>query len=344
MKAIRLVALKKLEILDVPKPEVINPDDVLVRIKSVGICGSDVHYYKTGKIGSQVVEYPFTLGHECSGIVEEAGAGVKKVAVGDRVAVDPAMTCGKCDQCLMDRENTCRKLRFLGCPGQAEGSLSEYLVMPEASLCKVPDNMSFEEAVLTEPLCIGSYSVKMSKQKPGQNIAILGVGPIGLSVLVFSKILGPEKILVTDLIDERLDVAKRLGAHYGFNAEKENIVEKVKGICQDGIDIAYECAGKQETLDEAVEVLRPGGKLIMIGIPELDRVSFTPEKMRRKELALINIRRQRGELPGVVKQISEGKVELSHFMTHNFKPEQATEALELVSHYRDGVIKAFISF
>lgn len=344
MKAIKLAALKKFEILDVPKPKIVNSDDVLIKTKSVGICGSDVHYYKTGKIGSQVVEYPFILGHECSGIVEDIGAEVKKIKIGDKIAIDPAITCGECDQCLASRENTCRSLKFLGCPGQAEGCLSEYIVMPEASLCKVPDTMTFEQAVLTEPLCIGSYAVKISKQEAHQNIAILGLGPIGLSVLVFSKLKNPKNIFGTDLINERLDVAKKLGINYGFNPNNENIIEKINSICQDGIDIVFECAGEQETLDQAVDILRPGGKLIMIGIPQTETVSFVPDKMRRKELTLINIRRQCGELPEVVETVAQDRIKLDPFITHRFKPEQAFEAFELVSNYEDGVIKAFISF
>ncbi len=344
MKAIKLAALKKLEMLEVAKPKIVNSDDVLIKIKSVGICGSDVHYYKTGKIGSQVVEYPFTLGHECSGIVEDIGAEVKKIKIGDKVAIDPAITCGECDQCLTGRENTCRSLKFLGCPGQIEGSFSEYIVMPENSLCNVPDTMSFEQAVLTEPLCIGSYAVKISKQEAHQNIAILGLGPIGLSVLVFSKLKNPENIFGTDLINERLGVVKKLGINYGFNPSKENIIEKINSVCQNGIDIVFECAGKQETLDHAVDILRPGGKLIMIGIPQAKTVSFVPDKMRRKELTLINIRRQRRELPEVVENIVQGRIKLDPFITHRFKAEEATKAFELVSNYKDGVIKAFISF
>ncbi|MDO9465591.1 MAG: alcohol dehydrogenase catalytic domain-containing protein [bacterium] len=344
MKAIKLVDLRKLEVLDIPKSKIVNSDDVLIKIKSVGICGSDVHYYKTGRIGSQVVKYPFTLGHECSGMVEDIGSEVKKIKIEDKVAIDPAITCGKCDQCLIGRENTCRSLKFLGCPGQAEGCLSEYILMPEASLCKVPDTMSFEQAVLTEPLCIGSYAVKISKQKTHQNIAILGMGPIGLSVLIFSKLKNPENIFGTDLINERLDVARKLNINYGFNPNKENIIEKIKSICQDGIDIVFECAGEQETLDQAIDILRPGGKLIMIGIPQTETVSFVPDKMRRKELTLINIRRQRRELPEVVEDIAQNRIKLDPFITHRFKPEQAAEAFELVSNYKDGVIKAFISF
>lgn len=344
MKAVKLAALEKFEIADVPKPEITSGDGVLIKVESIGVCGSDVHYYKTGRIGSQIVKYPFTLGHECSGVVEETGHGVKGIKVGDKVAIDPAISCGKCDQCLMGRENTCRNLKFLGCPGQVEGSLSEYIVMPERSLCVIPENMSFEEAVLTEPLCIGSYAVRVSRQKEHQNVAILGAGPIGLSVLVFSVMKSPEKMFVTDPIDERLTAAKEMGAGFRFNPEKENIVEKVIDSCQDGIDIVFECAGKQETLDEAVDILKPGGKLMMIGIPRLDKIYFMPDRIRRKELTLINVRRQCGELPGVVKVMSGGKIPSDKFITHRFKSEQASEAFELVSNYKDGVLKAFISF
>jgi len=344
MKAIKLVALKKLEMMDIPKPKIANSDDVLIKIKSVGICGSDVHYYKTGRIGSQVVEYPFTLGHECSGIVEGMGPEVKKIKIGDKVAIDPAITCGECDQCLIGRENTCRSLKFLGCPGQVEGSFSEYIVMPENSLCKIPETMSFEQAVLTEPLCIGSYAVKISKQESHQNIAILGLGPIGLSVLVFSRLKDPKNIFGTDLINERLGVAKKLGINYGFNPSKENIVEKINRVCQNGIDIVFECAGEQETLSQAVDILRPGGKLIMIGIPQAETVSFVPDKMRRKELTLINIRRQCGELPEVIETVAQDRIKLDPFITHKFNTEEAAKAFELVSNYKEGVIKAFISF
>ncbi|MDX9724756.1 MAG: alcohol dehydrogenase catalytic domain-containing protein, partial [Bacteroidales bacterium] len=133
MKAMMLTGIRSLEMKKVPDPEIIKPDDVLIRIIVLGICGSDIHYYNRGNIGSQKVIYPFTVGHECAGIVVDTGPAVKRVRNGDVIAVEPAMWCGECDQCLSGRHHTCRSLRFLGCPGQAEGALSEFIVMPETS-------------------------------------------------------------------------------------------------------------------------------------------------------------------------------------------------------------------
>ncbi|MHB8969586.1 MAG: alcohol dehydrogenase catalytic domain-containing protein [Pirellulaceae bacterium] len=131
MKAFQLIGRREMVQLDAPDPKIEQPTDVLIKLGALGVCGSDIHYYSTGRIGCQVVEYPFTIGHECAGTVLEVGGEVTQVRVGDRVAIEPALTCGQCDQCRTGRENTCRAIKFLGCPGQAEGSLSEYLVMPQ---------------------------------------------------------------------------------------------------------------------------------------------------------------------------------------------------------------------
>ncbi len=141
-----------MEMQETPTPELKNDTDVLIRLKVVAVCGSDVHYYVSGKIGSQVVQYPFPVGHECAGVVEKVGSAVSKVKAGDRIAVEPAMSCGECDQCKVGRPHTCRKLTFLGCPGQADGSMSDYIVMPEHSCFPIPDSMSFDEAAISEPL------------------------------------------------------------------------------------------------------------------------------------------------------------------------------------------------
>ena len=200
MKAMMLTGIRQMEMRDIPAPEIKNPTDVLIRMKIVGVCGSDVHYYTQGKIGSQVVEYPFTVGHEGAGIVKAVGAAVTKVKPGDRIAVEPAMSCWKCDQCLAGRPHTCRKLRFLGCPKQADGCLSEYLVMPEECCFKIKDSMSFEEAAISEPLAIGVYAVSRSIPMKGAKIAILGAGPIGLSVLLPAMAQGAEKVYMLSLI------------------------------------------------------------------------------------------------------------------------------------------------
>jgi L-iditol 2-dehydrogenase len=162
MKALKLTGIRQMLMMDVPDPKIATDTDVLIKMKVIGVCGSDVHYYETGQIGSQVVEFPFSVGHEGAGVVEAVGSAVTSVAPGDRIAIEPAMSCGTCDQCLSKRPHTCRKLRFLGCPKQAEGCLSEYIVMPEQCCFKISDKTTFDEAAISEPLAIGVYAVKQS--------------------------------------------------------------------------------------------------------------------------------------------------------------------------------------
>ena len=177
-----LTGIREMEMKEVPTPMLVKDSDVLIKLKVVAVCGSDVHYYVSGKIGSQVVQYPFPVGHECAGVVEKVGNAVTRVKPGDRIAIEPAMACGECDQCKSGRPHTCRKLTFLGCPGQADGSLSDYIVMPEHSCFPIPDDMTFDQAAISEPLAIGVYAVSRSIAMEGAHVGILGFGPIGMSV------------------------------------------------------------------------------------------------------------------------------------------------------------------
>ena len=204
MKVACFTALRQIELVDAPEPVLQRPGDVLLQIDRVGICGSDVHYYLEGRIGDQVLQYPATLGHECSGTVLETGPAVQGLKAGDRVAVDPAFPCGTCDQCLSGRAHTCRRLLFMGSPGQAPGAAAERYVAPAACCAAVPASMSLDEAMLVEPLSIGLHAVRLSQLAAGMKIAILGAGPIGLSVLLCAKATAPCTVLVTDLLDDAL--------------------------------------------------------------------------------------------------------------------------------------------
>lgn len=344
MKAFVLTGINQIELRDIPMPGIKSPNDVLLKITAVGVCGSDIHYYKMGKIGSQVVKYPFIVGHECAGLVEKLGASVKRVAPGDRVAIEPAMSCGQCDQCLSGRPHTCRKLRFLGCPGQAEGCLAEYLVMPQECCYPVGHGMSAEQAALSEPLAIGFYATKKAQPLKGANVAILGCGPIGLSVMVCARVMGAAQIFVTDLIKERLNTALAHGADWGGNPENENIVEKITGQNPFLMDTVFECCGDQSALDQAIELLKPGGKLILVGIPETDRISVIIDKARRKEICIQNIRRQCECLHPTLSLMERGKLNADFMITHRFNFSETRKAFDLVAGYSDGVVKAMINF
>ena len=342
MKSIVLTGLSRIEISDRPVPEIENPGDVLIRMRSVGVCGSDIHYYRTGRIGSQVVQFPFVLGHEGAGVIEKTGSGVTALKPGDRVAIDPAMPCHNCDQCRDGRPHTCRNLRFLGCPGQAEGCLSEYIVMPASSCFVLPENVTLDQGALSEPLSIGLYTVRSAGDIKGKSVGILGSGPIGLSVLQSAIAAGAGEVYVTDKIDERLAVASGMGAAWAGNIDTTDVVRDILERKPEQLSVVFECCGQQEAADQAVQLLKPGGTLIIIGIPEFERWTFGSDDMRRKEISIRNIRRQNESINDTIQMIASGIIQPDTMQTHNFTLDETAEAFEVVSGYRDGVIKAMI--
>jgi L-iditol 2-dehydrogenase len=344
LKAIVLTGLKKLEFVDVPQPKITGDTDVLLKIAAVGICGSDVHYYETGRVGTQVVTYPYRIGHECSATVVQIGKAVKNIKIGDKVVVEPAVSCHNCDQCRMGRENTCRNLKFLGTPGQGEGCFCEYMVMPQENCLVVNDKLTLIQAALCEPFTIGFYSVKQGQGPCSDKIAILGSGPIGLSCMTAARLQGAKKIYMTDKISSRLAVAKNNGADWVGNPDESDIVKQISKLEPLGIDVVYECAGRQSTIDEGIELLRPGGKLVLVGIPREDRISFSIDKIRRKEITIINIRRQNRSTEEAIELLASKKVNIDFMITHKFKFEDSIKAFKIVAGYKDGVIKAMIEF
>lgn len=342
MRAQVLTGIGQMELRDVAKPVIEKDTDVLLKVEWVGVCGSDVHYYETGKIGSDSVEYPWIVGHECTATVEQTGDKVTRVKVGDEVVIDPAMSCGKCDQCKAGRENTCRSLKFLACPRQAQGCLCEYIVIPQDCCYLTGGRITPEQGVLCEPFSIGVYAVRGEQIGPDTKAAILGSGPIGLSCLVAARAQGVKMIYMTDKVNQRVDIAKKAGAVWSGNPDTADIVEAIKRQEPDGMDVVFECAGEQDTLDEGIELLRPGGKLMVLGIPRVDRVSFIAEKMRRKEITIINVRRQNKCTQSAIDLIASGKANVDFMLTHRFDFKSAQEAFDMVAGYRDGVVKALI--
>ncbi len=343
MKAVVLTGLRQMELRDIPEPKIENDTDVLLKIEMVGVCGSDVHYYETGRIGAQIVEYPFIVGHECAATVAAVGKSVTNVKIGDAVVVDPAVSCHDCFQCRLGRENTCYNLRFLGTPGQGGGCLCEYIVMSQE--CCYPTNgaLTFEQSVICEPLAIAAYSVDRAKMPKDANVAVLGAGPIGLCTFVSAKAKDVNTCYMTEKIPERIDIATKAGATWVGNPDEQDIVKEILERQPDGLDVAFECAGQQETVDECIELLRPGGTLVLTGIPRFDRISLAIDKMRRKEITIVNIRRQNEFTQKAVDLISSGRVNVDFMVTHHFPLDETQKAFDLVAGYKDGVIKAMIT-
>lgn len=342
VKAACLTGIKKIDLIDLPLP-LRTEEKILVRIKSCGCCGSDVHYYRDGRIGDAVCKYPHAIGHEPAGIVEKSfkGASFKP---GDRVAIEPGLHCGKCEFCLMERFNLCVNIKFLGTPPE-QGAFQTHLLLDEKQLARIPDSMTYDEAAMLEPLGIAYHSVvNLSKIKPENTIAIFGAGPIGLLTMKMAKWLGCGTAFITDPLDYRLKFAKKhASADFTLNPEKTDIVdfimEKTSGR---GVDIAFDTCGAQQTIDHCFASARIGGKAILTGIPD-HKITYNPHPIRHKELEILNVRRSNRTLDACLELISGGYIDVKPFVTHNFSMGDIGKAMEIAESYKDSVIKIMIN-
>lgn len=341
MKALFLSAPRSFQYLDIPSPAA-APGELRVRMKYVGICGSDIHYYTEGRIGDQVVHYPFVLGHEGSGEVASDAGPLRK---GMPVYIEPAMPCHRCDQCLAGRENTCRNLKFLGNPLESAGCMSEEIVLPQECIVPVPDWMGLDEAVLLEPLCIGVYAVKRSRAEMSCRAAIVGAGPIGLSVLLALTDFEPRCLFISEPVEARRSAALQLGANGSFDPGPAGAAPAVFDAAEGGADVVFECAGTQEAIDDAMHMLRPGGTLVLIGIPEgRDRITYDPHLARRREVTVVNIRRQNRCIERAISILKRRRDAPKVLITHRFPAAKAKEAFDVIENKADCAIKALLQF
>ena len=342
MRAVVLNGPGEVSVQEMPKPSLKGPTDVMLKMQFVGICGSDLHYYKMGRIGDQIITFPWLTGHEGSAIVAASGDKVSQVKPGDPVVFDPLIACGLCSQCRKGRRHTCVEGKFLGCPGQAQGCMAEYIVLPESCCYPVEKQTDLCSAVLTEPLSIAFYAAGLLGNPKSLDVGILGAGPIGLCLLSVLRDLQSGSIFVTEKIEAREKAAKNRGEAWTGNPDTTDIVHDILQIKPEGLDAVFECCGDQEALNQAIELLKPGGKLLIIGIPESEFISFNINRLRRKEICIQNVRRQNECIPAAIRWIQADKADLSRLITHRFPMEKADEAFVLAAEYRDGVIKTVI--
>ena len=343
MKAAVLTGVRTIEIRDAPTPRLARDDDVLVRSKAVGVCGSDLHYYLSDSVGGDRVSYPFIPGHECAGIVEEVGPAVTRVKPGDAVVIEPAVSCGTCDQCRTGRPHTCRKLLFLGHYGELTGGMAEFARAPERNCVPLPAKMSVVQGALAEPLSIAVYAAGLAGSVRGKTAAILGAGPIGLCLAMTLKAEGSGSLYATEKVEAREKAAGSAGADWTGNPDREDVVAEILRRESLGLDVVFECCGDQSALDQGVALLKPGGTLVVVGIPLEPRVSFDSSKARRKEIRVQNVRRQNRCLEKAVGMIHTARVRPDFLATHFFKLEDAREAYETAAARRGGVLKAIVT-
>ncbi|KAI9682351.1 MAG: hypothetical protein M1817_000405 [Caeruleum heppii] len=315
---------------DRPVPELKSDSDVLVNIKQTGICGSDVHYWHSGAIGSFVVRAPMVLGHESSGIVSKVGSAVKSLKEGDRVCLEPGVPCRSCDQCKSGHYNLCNEMAFAATP-PFDGTLAKYYTLPEDFCYKLPDHMSLEEGALIEPLSVAVHIVKQSNVRPGNSVVVFGAGPVGLLCCAVAKAFGAAKIISVDINQERLDFAGTYAATGMFMPSKTPAPETAARMKQehdlgDGADVIIDASGAEPSIQTAVHVVRPGGTYVQGGMGKPE-VTFPITEMCVKEVNVRgSFRYGSGDYRLAVELVSTGKIGVKELISKKVKFGDAEEA------------------
>jgi len=339
-KAAVLRTLRSFEFENKPLP-IASPKNVVVRIHTVGICGSDVHYWAHGKCGPFEVNGPIVLGHESSGIIDSVGEGVTHLKPGDRVAIEPGVPCRYCKNCRHGRYNLCPDVKFLATPPY-DGSLANYIEHAADFCYKMPDHMTYEEGALLEPLSVGVHACRRGEVKAGSHVLITGAGPIGLVMLLVARASGATKIIVTDIMQNRLEVAKNMGADFVFKADDVDIVDQIKSICPH-ISQAFECSGAESALTLAIRASGQGGKVMSIGRSAKPFQNVPIFEAADKEIDLLGSFRYHDTYPQALELIASGQINVKPLVTHRYTLLESQKAFEQAENGSDGAIKIAIT-
>ncbi|KMY52399.1 NAD(P)-dependent alcohol dehydrogenase [Peribacillus loiseleuriae] len=341
MDAAVLTEVKNIEIQkrEIPTPEA---DEVLIRIKTVGLCGSDVHYYEHGKIGDYIVENPIILGHEASGEIVKVGEKVTELKVGQRVSIEPGATCGKCDHCKEGRYNLCPHVEFLATPPY-DGAFCEYIAMRADLVFPIPDSMSYETAALIEPFSVGIHAISRGKLQSGETVVIMGMGPIGLVTAAAAKMAGAKTIIGVDLEQSRLDVAKEMGATHTINLREDNLDDKVMEYTNGvGVDLAIETAGNPKAVQGTITSVRRGGRVVIVGMSPQDEVPVSISKIVDKEIDLMGVFRYHHTYPKAIEMLASKEIDIEKMITNQYQLSDAKEAFEKAIHDKTNTLKMMI--
>jgi L-iditol 2-dehydrogenase len=347
MLAARLHGPSDLRLEEVPHPGHPGAGQVLVRVKATGICGSDLHTYTDARIGDTAVEAPLILGHEFSGVVEEAGAealdgNFAPIVPGTRVAVDPAQPCGRCELCEKGHPNLCSRVHFCGTFPDG-GSLCQWIVMPARSCFPLPAGIDDIQAALLEPLGIALHAVDLARIRVGDSAAIIGAGPIGLLLLQVARRAGADPVFISDKFPWRLELAAKYGGIPMLSGGKEDVVRRVlRETAGRGVDVAIEAAWADHSVQQAADMTRLGGRLVLVGIPADDRLALRHSTPRRGGLTLLFSRRMKHVYPRTLRLASRGLVDLHGLVSHRLPLAQIVKAFKMNAAYRQKVVKVVI--
>jgi len=329
----------RVEQRQVPEP---GPGEVLVRVRAVGVCGSDVHYYKEGRIGRRVVEKPLILGHECAGEVVALGSGVSHLRIGSRVALEPGVPCRRCRYCKSGRYNLCPDVTFMATP-PVDGAFVEYIAWPADFTYPLPENLGYAEGALMEPLAVGMHAVQRARLVPGCTVLVLGGGPIGQLALLAAKAAGAGRVILTELEEGRLAMARSLGADVALDLRTTPMPEALAEITDgEGPDLVIEAAGSMETVRQSIELVRRGGTVVWIGLPGTDPCPVSVLQAINKEMDILGIYRYANVYPDAIRLAASGKIDLSRLVTHRFPLEEARRALDTAADQKSSTVKVLV--
>lgn len=341
MKAVELEAIRKLVVIDADKPAINNPNEVLIKVSKVGVCGSEIHGFE----GTHPYRKPpAVMGHEMLGTVVEIGSAVERVAVGTRATVDPQWVCGECEWCQSEDHNLCLKKLVMGTAAWP-GALGEYIVVPDYSVFPVPDHLSPMQATMVEPVGVVVHAAHRANLQPGASVLILGGGSIGLLMSAMAKVRGAETIIVADIKQHCLDAAFKMGATHTLMVGKDSISETVMAATKArGVDFVFLTVGVPELFNDAFDAVRRRGMIVVIALYE-GPVTFDPYRIIQKEVTIIgSLMSNDKDVHEAVELVASGQIEPQHIVTHQLPIDEAQHGFELAATKDDGAIKVVLSF
>ncbi len=341
MRVAELCQPRRFRIIDV-EPVEPGPGEIQVRVAAVGICGSDLHYFSEGAIGDLSCVYPMVIGHEPAGTVVKTGPGVSGWSAGDRAALEPAIYCYHCEFCLTGRHNVCANIRFLSMP-KDPGFFREFVNLPVPNVLPIPAELSLEEATLFEPLAVALHSLKIGAIGFGENVVVFGAGPIGLLTIAVLRLSGAGRIWAVEPVAARRELALKVGADAVIDPSSADPVQEVLGETgRRGVDAAIDCAARGDALNQAIRVARNAGRVVMTGIPSTAQVALDFHAMRRKELAMLNVRRSNHDSETALDLLRDHRSLFAPILTHTMPLDRIEPAFQMLERYEDGAGKVVI--
>ncbi|WP_413379943.1 NAD(P)-dependent alcohol dehydrogenase [Alkalihalobacillus sp. 1P02AB] len=323
----------------VPKPAA---DEALVKVYCIGVCGSDIHYYEHGKIGRYEVKEPLILGHELAGEVVQIGAEVTNVTVGERVAVEPGVTCGRCKYCKSGRYNLCPDVVFMATP-PVDGAWAEYVTIRSDFLYQLPDEMSYEEGALLEPFSVGFHSMIRGNVHPADRLFVSGLGPIGLLAIQSAKLFGVGEIYASDVVSSRRELALKIGATAVLEPLSDSIKEQISKLTEkQGVDVVIETSGNQRAISETVTIVNRGGRVVLVGLPTTDDISINISTLIDAEIDVYGVFRYANTYPAAIQALSRADVDIRNIITHRYDLKDIKEAVEMARTQKETSIKIMI--